>query len=106
MQRNRFKNHKKVGDYVGDACDTCGMKFWASEGKVLANETGLGGAWVCPNCVDIIDYGLVPWKVLPEATIPKARNGNAAFAPAYDIATLIITVDPMSIDNPEDDGYG
>lgn len=95
MQRNRYKTKKKVGDYIG-VCDTCNMEFWASKGTVLDKDTGKGGAWVCPNCVDITDYGLIPYQVLPEESVPLARNLNAQFFPP---AVDVTEINPMSEDS-------
>lgn len=75
MNKNSFKNTTKLGDYVG-TCDTCGQPFWASVGKVLDPYTGKGGAWVCPNCVDKVHYGFIPYVVEPEKPIPLARDAN------------------------------
>ncbi len=102
MNKNNYHTSKKIGDYTG-FCDTCGMPFWASEGTILDTYTGLGGAWVCPTCVDPIDYGLVPFKVLPEEPV---RESRATTAPTntIDPANLdFTTIDPMSINNPTTD---
>lgn len=96
MSKNSYKDGKRVGDYVG-FCDTCGQKFWATQGTELDKYTGLGGAWVCPNCVDNIDYGLVPFKVLGEKGVPLSRNSLPDVTAAPDITTI----NPMSISNPE-----
>lgn len=91
--KNNFKEQKKVGDYTG-VCDTCGMKFWASKGKVLDKYTGLGGAWVCPNCRDHVHYGLVPYTVDPEKQVPIARSVEFTPSDVPAISTLDLTKSP------------
>lgn len=108
MNKNNFKQRKKVGDYVL-TCDTCGQLFWASRRTILDKYTGKGGACVCSTCVDKIDYGLVPYTVLPEDVIPISRNSNYQANPS-DIPNTIdptnldfTTIDPMSINKPTTD---
>lgn len=55
-------------------CAICGSKTWASDTTKLAPETGRGGLIVCPDCVDPIDYGLVPYRIPAEAPVPFAQN--------------------------------
>jgi DNA-directed RNA polymerase subunit RPC12/RpoP len=89
MNKNHYKNKIKVGDYVIN-CDTCAMKCWASESHRLVKETGKGGAIVCPNCNDKVHYGFVPYKILPEDSIPVARvnlTDTTQLTPTIDINT-------------------
>ena len=51
-------------------CAICGSKTWASDSQVLAPETGRGGLRVCPDDVDAIDYGLVPYRIPAEQSVP------------------------------------
>lgn len=105
MKKNNFKQRKNVGDYVG-TCDTCKQYFWASKGTVMGKYTSKEGAWVCPNCVDKIDYGLVPYQVLPEDSVNLARSLNFENDPQnipndpLPSALDISEIDPMSISNP------
>lgn len=87
MNRNSFTNRKKLGDYVS-TCDTCGQVFWASQGQVLDKYTGKGGAWVCPNCVDKIHYGFVPYVVEAEKQVPISRK-----APYNDTTQTTVSID-------------
>ncbi len=81
MKKNSFREQVRIGDYVG-FCDTCGQKFWASQGKILDKYTGLGGAWVCPNCRDHVHYGLVPYVIEPEKQVPISRSGEYTANPS------------------------
>lgn len=83
---DRFNDGRShLGDWVV-FCDICGQKCYASEASKLAAYTGRGGLIVCPNDVDKIDYGLVPYKTPPERSIPWTRinhtnvvNGSPIF---------------------------
>lgn len=106
--KNSFREQKRVGDYVL-FCDICGMKTWASESIILDKDTGKGGLVVCPVDRDAIDYGLVPYKVDPEESVPVARNNHYAADPENVPNTVepskldLTTIDPMSINNPTTD---
>src|ERR1700733_2002114 len=67
----KFIEGYRLGDWT-IYCMTCGSKTWASDSQVLSNETGRGGLRVCPDCVDVIDYGIVPYKIPAEQPIPYA----------------------------------
>ena len=54
-------------------CDICGQRWLASETTELTLYTGRGGLIVCPNDVDKIDYGLVPYKPRTEENVPWTR---------------------------------
>lgn len=62
----------RLGDYVL-FCDICGQKCYASESSKLSTYTGRGGLIVCPNDVDAIDYGLVPYLPPAEKNVPFTR---------------------------------
>ncbi len=106
--KNSFREQKRVGDYVL-FCDNCGQKLWASQSTVLDKFTGKGGLVVCPVCVDATDYGLVPYKVEPEESVPISRNNHYAANPndvpndPLPSALDITLIDPMSINNPQQD---
>lgn len=108
MSKNKYKDKLKIGDYPF-WCDTCGTKAWASEATRLDVYTGKGGAFVCRDCVDIVDYGLVPYTVLPETPIPFCRPGDYAGNPNAIPNTIapdkldLSTMDPMSFNNPATD---
>lgn len=93
---DRFNNGRaKLGDWVV-FCDICGQKCYASEASKLSTYTGRGGLIVCPNDVDKIDYGLVPYRISPEKNIPWTRinhtnvtNGTAVIN--YETATNLGT---------------
>lgn len=72
--RDRFQGGR-LGDYVID-CDICGQRCWYSESSVLGIYTGRGGLLVCPECKDPIDYGIVPYYVIPERPITNTREAN------------------------------
>lgn len=62
----------RLGDWV-IFCDICGQKCYASEATKLTTYTGRGGLIVCPHDVDVIDYGIVPYKTPTERNIPWTR---------------------------------
>lgn len=68
---DRF-NKGRLGDWYV-FCDICGQKCYASESGHLDAYTGRGGLIVCPNDVDKIDFGLIPYIVRAETSIPFAR---------------------------------
>jgi hypothetical protein len=76
---DRF-NPGKLGDWVV-FCDICGQKCYASESTKLSTYTGHGGAIVCPNDVDKLDYGLIPYRIPVEKPIPWARIGDSPIPP-------------------------
>lgn len=51
-------------------CAICGNKTWASDTQLLGEYTGRQGLRVCPDCVDPVDYGLVPYKIPAERSVP------------------------------------
>lgn len=95
--KNNFHNRYKLGDYTIE-CDICGMKMWASQAVKLPKETGKGGMIVCPNDRDSIDWGLIPYKILPEESPRTVRDRNYAANPE-DVPQLVPNID-LSIDDP------
>lgn len=79
---------RKVGDWIY-FCDFCGMKCWASETTLLDTYTGRGGMRVCPDDVDKIDMGLVPYKCPPEQSIPFSHDTIHTNDPQYFIGKEI-----------------
>lgn len=74
---NKYTGKQKLQDYI-IFCDTCGAPCWHSQATLLKNDTGLGGSLVCPRDVDIRDYGLVPYKIRAEISVPNTRTNNLA----------------------------
>ena len=73
---DRFNNARsRRGDWVF-FCDICGQKYYGSEAIKLSTYTGRGGLIVCSNDADKIDYGLVPYKIPAQKSIPWARPGT------------------------------
>lgn len=83
---NKFTKHR-LNDYI-IFCDTCGAPCWKSQATLLKTDTGLGGSLVCPRDVDKRDYGLVPYKIPAEKSVPVARvnsfNDNSNITQAYE----------------------
>ncbi len=71
---DRFSPARR-GDWI-IFCGICGQKCYASETTQLSNYTGRGGLIVCSKDVDKIDYGLVPYRIPSEKSIPWARPGD------------------------------
>jgi hypothetical protein len=59
------------GHYI--YCDICGQACYADEATKLKPETGRGGLLVCPNDVDSIDYGLIPYVLPNERPVKWAK---------------------------------
>lgn len=95
---NNYKDKKRVGDYQ-IFCDQCGMCCWASDSQELSKETGKGGLRVCPNCVDAVDYGLIPYKIGAEKPIPDSRINQQDVTTGREAPDLT-TFNPMSGDLP------
>lgn len=76
----------EIGDWYV-FCDICGQKCYASETTKLSSATGRGGLIVCKNDIDNIDYGLIPFEIDVEQSVPFTRinhtNTTNAAAP-YD----------------------
>lgn len=72
--KNKF-TRIRLNDYI-IMCDTCGAPCWRSEATLLKPQTGNGGSLVCPRDVDPIDYGLVPYKIKPERSVPMTRTNT------------------------------
>lgn len=68
----RFVEGKRIHDWVC-YCAICGSKTWATDTQVLGIYTGRGGLRVCPDCVDVTDYGLVPYKIPAEKPVPYSN---------------------------------
>lgn len=79
---DRF-NPGRLGDWV-IFCDICGQKCYASEASRLEANTGRGGLIVCPNDIDKIDYGLIPYKVPVERNVPWTRVNHTATSNSSD----------------------
>lgn len=88
---DRF-NKWKPGDWVV-FCDICGQKCYASETTKLANYTGRGGLIVCKNDVDLVDYGLIPYRIPVEKNIPWTRPGDT------DTTNAVAPIDPETATN-------
>jgi hypothetical protein len=102
MSKNNYRTKKKVGDYIV-YCQRCGNPCWASEATVLGKYTGAEGLIVCPDDVDKIDYGLVPYKIRPEVNPKRVSTNHYVDNPngvpnRYTID--LTTTDPMTISNP------
>lgn len=106
---NKKFSPARMWDYTF-ACDICGAKCWASEGTVLDVYTGRGGAFVCPECNDPIDYGLVPYKIPAEKPVPISRDAyytggtipaNLNTTVPFDTAFL----DPMSTSTSQSNAF-
>jgi hypothetical protein len=91
----------RLGDFVY-FCQQCGTKCWASETVKLGTYTGHGGLRVCSECVDVIDYGIVPYKIPAEKPVPFAFDttniGNIGAIyqqyPSWDYEAYDWTVNP------------
>ncbi len=94
--KNHYKDVIRVGDYQ-IYCDQCGMCCWASASRILSKDTGKGGLRVCPNCVDAVDYGLIPYKIRAEAPIPDSRINQQDTTTGRTPVNLL-TFDPLSGD--------
>lgn len=91
-----MRNQSRLGDWYA-FCDICGQRYFASEMTKLSEYTGKGGLIVCPNDVDEIDYGLVPYTIPTEKNIPWSRPNHTSQidgAPIPDLETN--TVDQIS----------
>lgn len=73
MSKNNYTDRKKLGDYPY-CCQICSAKAWYSETTKLAPDTGKGGLRVCPDCVSITDYGIVPYTIRPEKSVTDVNN--------------------------------
>lgn len=67
---NKYFSGKK-GHYI--FCDVCGQACYEWEATKLKPETGRGGLVVCPNDVDKIDPGLIPYTLPSEKRVDLAR---------------------------------
>ncbi len=78
---NRNNINKYTPDRLNDYiiyCQICGSPCWHSESIRLDDYTGRGGLIVCPRDRDAIDYGLVPYKVPAERSVPEVSINNLA----------------------------
>lgn len=104
---------ERLGDWY-IYCDICGRKCLASKATKLPTYTGRGGLIVCPQDVDSIDPGVVPYKIPVEKNIPWTRinhtNTDDA-APFIDYETMSFEVyladsqDNAVITDSQDDAY-
>lgn len=62
------------GHYI--FCDICGQACYTWETTKLQSNTGKPGLLVCPNDIDMPDYGLVPYTLPNEQTVRWARNNH------------------------------
>lgn len=62
------------GHYI--FCDICGQACYTYEAIKLKPETGRGGLLVCPNDVDKIDFGLIPYTLPNERPVKEARTNH------------------------------
>lgn len=67
---NKFFSGKK-DHYI--FCDICGQATYDFEVTKLGTETGRPGLLVCPNDVDDIDYGLIPYTLPNEKSVRWSR---------------------------------
>jgi len=67
---NKYFTGRK-GHYI--FCDICGQATYDWQVTKLDSKTGRGGLLVCPNDVDVIDYGLVPYAVTIAQSVRFAR---------------------------------
>lgn len=67
---NKYFNGRK-GHYI--FCDICGQACYDWEVTKLSSMSGRPGLLVCPNDVDKIDYGLVPYTLPNERSVRWAR---------------------------------
>ena len=67
---NKYFSSRK-GQYL--FCDICGQATYIFEAVKLDTKTGRGGLIVCPNDVDKIDFGLIPYKVTEEQRVDVVR---------------------------------
>src|SRR5260221_9589797 len=77
---NRNFDREKRWDWIV-WCDICGTRCWGSEATKLSTYTGRGGAIVCPDCNDPIDYGIVPYSIPAEKPVPFVRDASQANDP-------------------------
>ena len=73
MTRKHRDYSARLGDYLF-SCAICKCPTWASERVVLDKYTGRGGLWVCPDDADVIDYGLVPYKIPAERPVYRSQD--------------------------------
>lgn len=57
-------------------CDICGQRYPASKTVTLPTNTGRGGLVVCRHDADSIDFGLIPYTVRKEQTVPFIRSNH------------------------------
>ena len=67
---NKYFSGRK-GHYI--FCDICGQACYDWEATRLKSETGRPGLLVCPNDVDGIDYGHIPYTVDTEKPVQWSR---------------------------------
>jgi len=67
------------GRYV--FCDICGQACYAAEATELKKYTGRGGLIVCPNDIDSVDFGLIPYTIGPEKKVEWTRVINILDVP-------------------------
>ena len=77
-------------------CAICGSKTWASDIQTMGEYTGREGLKCCPDCIDPIDYGLVPYRIPVEQSVPFV---NYLLPTPVDNSFDMIyeTMDPMNI---------
>lgn len=97
--KQHYQDKVKIGDYYL-YCDQCSQPCWESLSTKLDNDTGKDGLVVCPNCIDATDYGLIPFVVRPEDSIPVVRI-NQTNTDTIPQEVNLVTYDPLSGTNLE-----
>ena len=67
---NKYFSGRK-GRYI--FCDICGQPCYVWQATKLKAETGRGGLIVCPNDIDAIDHGLIPYVATTEKPVEWSR---------------------------------
>jgi len=68
----KFIEGYRLSDYV-EYCAICGSKTWHSDMRTNPDYSGRDGLRVCPDCLDPVDYGLVPFLIPTEKPVPTAQ---------------------------------
>jgi hypothetical protein len=103
---NNKTNKLKLDDYI-IYCQICARPCKYSEATILDLYTGHGKLLVCPDDVDKIDYGTVPYAVQEKEIVNQTRINHYVTTP-NDVPTVILpfnieVFDPMNY-NPTSNG--